>query len=128
MASSLPSCHRYRPVKRSCWSELYSLVNPVSALPLILIWNNRCRYSLLDNCEPQGSVFAAWRSSYWRVYGLGTDSFAGYPAEESGEGAGVDLPSYGGVVANSYLPSNGFRHWGCMPGRGSMNLPIIIIA
>lgn len=43
----------------------------VSALPLILIWNNRCRYSCSDNCEPQGSVFAAWRSSYWRVLWFG---------------------------------------------------------
>jgi hypothetical protein len=34
---------------------------------------------------------------------------------------GVDMPSYGGVVANSYLPSNWLSRWGCMPGRRWMN-------
>lgn len=43
----------------------------VSALPLILIWNNRCRYTLLRQLRTPGSVFAAWRSSYWRVLWFG---------------------------------------------------------
>lgn len=58
----------------------------VSALPLILIWNNRCRYTLLRQLRTQGSVFAAGGRRTGGYYGLGTDSFAGYPAEESGEG------------------------------------------
>lgn len=43
----------------------------VSALPLILIWNNRCRYTLLRQLRTQGNVFAAWRSSYWQVLWFG---------------------------------------------------------
>jgi KDO II ethanolaminephosphotransferase len=31
--------------------------------------------------------------------------------------SGVDMPSYGGVVANSYLPSNWLSALGCTPGR-----------
>ncbi|NYY76423.1 hypothetical protein DMI62_00655 [Escherichia coli] len=41
---------------------------------------------------------------------------------------GVDLPSYGGVVANSYLPSNWLSALGLYARRGSMNLPITILS
>lgn len=58
----------------------------VSALPLILIWNNRCRYTLLRQLRTRGSVFATAVVILWERIVLGTDSFAGYPAEESGEG------------------------------------------
>ena len=43
----------------------------VSALPLILIWNTAVVTPCSDNCEPQGNVFAAWRSSYWLVLWFG---------------------------------------------------------
>ncbi len=110
MAYRIRHDHRYRPVKRSCWSELILWLIAVSALPLILIWNNRCVTPCSDNCEPQGNVFAAWRCRTGRYYGLGTDSFAGYPAEKVERATGVDLPSYGGVVANSICHQTGFRH------------------
>ncbi len=73
--------------KRSCWSELSFWLIAVSALPLILIWNNRCRYTLLRQLRTPGA--ACSQPGGRRTggnYGLGTDSFAGYPAEESGEG------------------------------------------
>ncbi len=59
----------------------------VSALPLILIWNNRCRYTLLRQLRTPWTAYSqpGGRRASW-YYGLGTDSFAGYPAEESGEG------------------------------------------
>lgn len=57
----------------------------VSALPLILIWNNRCRYTLLRQLQTGQRIRSGGRRT-GRYYGLGTDSFAGYPAEESGEG------------------------------------------
>ncbi len=59
----------------------------VSALPLILIWNNAVVTPCSDNCEPRATYSqqpGGRRTG--RYYGLGTDSFAGYPAEESGEG------------------------------------------
>lgn len=57
----------------------------VSALPLILIWNNRCRYTLLRQLRTGQRIRSGGRRT-GGYYGLGTDSFAGYPAEESGEG------------------------------------------
>ncbi len=59
----------------------------VSALPLILIWNNRCRYTLLRQLRtPRAAYSQPGGRRTGGYYGLGTDSFAGYPAEESGEG------------------------------------------
>ncbi|MTH45474.1 kdo(2)-lipid A phosphoethanolamine 7''-transferase [Intestinirhabdus alba] len=79
----------------------------VSALPLIFIWSNRCRYTLLRQLRTPGQRF---RSIL--VVGLaGLMVWAPIRLldvqQKSVERAtGVDLPSYGGVVANSYLPSN----------------------
>ncbi len=102
--------HRYRPVKRSCWSDFILWLIAVSALPLILIWNNAVVTPCSDNCEPQGNVFAACgRRTGW-YYGLGTDSFAGYPEKKVERATGVDLPSYGGVVATLICHQTGFRH------------------
>ncbi|SPW38616.1 phosphoethanolamine transferase [Escherichia coli] len=58
----------------------------VSALPLILIWNNRCRYTLLRQLRTPGQRIRSLAVVVLAVLWLGTDSFAGYPAEESGEG------------------------------------------
>ena len=79
----------------------------VSALPLILIWNNRCRYSLLRQLRTPGQ----------RIRSLAVVVLAGIMVwapirlldiqqKKVERATGVDLPSYGGVVANSYLPSN----------------------
>lgn len=79
----------------------------VSALPLLLIWGNRCRFTLLNELRTPGM----------RIRSLGLVLLAGVlvwgpirlldmqqkKAERTSE---VDMPSYGGVVANSYLPSN----------------------
>lgn len=80
-----------------------------------------------DNCEPQGSVFAARRSSYWRVLWFGHRFVCWISSRRKWRGRPIaDLPSYGGVVANSYLPSNWLSALGLYARRGSMNLPIII--
>lgn len=79
----------------------------VSALPLILIWNNRCRYTLLRQLRTPGQ----------RIRSLAVVVLAGIMVwapirlldiqqKKVERATGVDLPSYGGVVANSYLPSN----------------------
>lgn len=79
----------------------------VSALPLILIWNNRCRYTLLRQLRTPGQ----------RIRSLVVVVLAGIMVwapirlldiqqKKVERATGVDLPSYGGVVANSYLPSN----------------------
>ncbi len=101
----------------------------VSALPLILLWNNRCRYTLLRQLRTPGQ----------RIRSLAVVVLAGIMVwapirlldiqqKKVERATGVDLPSYGGVVANSYLPSNWLSALGlyAQPGRGSMNLPIII--
>lgn len=99
----------------------------VSALPLILIWNNRCRYTLLRQLRTPGQ----------RIRSLAVVVLAGIMVwapirlldiqqKKVERATGVDLPSYGGVVANSYLPSNWLSALGLYAGRGSMNLPITI--
>ncbi len=99
----------------------------VSALPLILIWNNRCRYTLLRQL----------RTPWQRIRSPAVVVLAGIMVwapirlldiqqKKVERATGVDLPSYGGVVANSYLPSNWLSALGLYAGRGSMNLPIII--
>ncbi|MNS37838.1 Phosphoethanolamine transferase EptB [compost metagenome] len=79
----------------------------VSALPLLLIWSNRCRYTLLRQMRTPGQ----------RVRSVAVVLLAGLMVwgpirllevkqKNDERTSGVDLPSYGGVVANSYLPSN----------------------
>ncbi|VTN12509.1 Phosphoethanolamine transferase eptB [Raoultella terrigena] len=79
----------------------------VSALPLLFIWNNRCRDTLLRQIRTPGQ----------RVKNIAIVLLAGLMVwgpirllevrqknvERNSE---VDMPSYGGVIANSYLPSN----------------------
>lgn len=79
----------------------------VSALPLILIWNNRCRYTLLRQLRTPGqrirslAVVVLAGIMVWALIRL-----LDIQQKKVERATGVDLPSYGGVVANSYLPSN----------------------
>lgn len=79
----------------------------VSALPLLFIWSNRCRDTLLRQVSTPGV----------RIRSVGIVLLAGLMVwgpirlldlqqKNSERTSGVDMPSYGGVVANSYLPSN----------------------
>ncbi|SNY66353.1 kdo(2)-lipid A phosphoethanolamine 7''-transferase [Enterobacter sp. CC120223-11] len=83
------------------WTVLASLP------PLFFIWSNRCRYTLLRQLRTRGQ----------RVRNLAVVLMAGLlvwapirvmeRAQRHYEKViGMDMPSYGGVVANSYLPSN----------------------
>ncbi len=58
----------------------------VSALPLILIWNNRCRYTLLRQLPTPGQRIRSLAVVVLAGIMVWAPSFAGYPAEESGEG------------------------------------------
>lgn len=83
------------------WTVLSSLP------PLFFIWSNRCRYTLLRQLRTRGQ----------RVRNIAVVLMAGLlvwapirlmdrhqkQVEKTSQG---DMPSYGGVIANSYLPSN----------------------
>ncbi|MEC5343273.1 kdo(2)-lipid A phosphoethanolamine 7''-transferase [Brenneria populi] len=79
----------------------------VSALPLLLIWKNSLRYTLIEQLKSPGKrlapllVLLAVVALVWLPirYMDKTQSI-------SEKSSNVDLPSYGGVVAHSYLPSN----------------------
>ncbi|KFC04512.1 lipopolysaccharide phosphoethanolamine transferase [Trabulsiella guamensis ATCC 49490] len=75
--------------------------------PLFFIWSNRCRYTLLRQLRTRGQ----------RVRHVAVVLMAGLlvwapirvmeqQQKKIEKATGVDMPSYGGVVANSYLPSN----------------------
>jgi len=79
----------------------------VATPPLLFIWNNRCRYTLLRQLRTPGlrlrSVTAV------ALAGLmvwGPIRLLDLEQKKVERTTGVDMPSYGGVVANSYLPSN----------------------
>ncbi|EBJ3271984.1 kdo(2)-lipid A phosphoethanolamine 7''-transferase [Salmonella enterica] len=79
----------------------------VSVLPLIFIWSNRCRYTLLRQLRTPGQRFR----SVAAVVLAGVMVWApirllDVQQKKVERATGIDLPSYGGVVANSYLPSN----------------------
>ncbi|EAX7495609.1 kdo(2)-lipid A phosphoethanolamine 7''-transferase [Salmonella enterica] len=79
----------------------------VSLLPLIFIWSNHCRYTLLRQLRTPGQRF---RSAAVVVL-AGVMVWApirllDIQQKKVERATGIDLPSYGGVVANSYLPSN----------------------
>jgi len=79
----------------------------VSILPLLLIWNNRCRYTLLRQVRTPGlrirsvAVVLLAGLMVW-----GPIRLLEVKQKNDERTSGVDMPSYGGVVANSYLPSN----------------------
>ena len=88
------------------WHFIVWLVS-VSIIPLVLIWSNRCRYTLMKQIRTPGM---RWRSvavvllaglMVWAPIRLLSMQQRSVERE-----TGIDLPSYGGVVANSYLPSN----------------------
>ncbi|MEW5561672.1 kdo(2)-lipid A phosphoethanolamine 7''-transferase [Enterobacter asburiae] len=83
------------------WTVLASLP------PLFFIWSNRCRYTLLRQLRTRGQ----------RLRNIAVVVMAGLlvwapirvmeqQQKKIEKATGVDMPSYGGVVANSYLPSN----------------------
>ncbi|MCA6917244.1 kdo(2)-lipid A phosphoethanolamine 7''-transferase [Pectobacterium versatile] len=79
----------------------------VGALPLFLIWKNSLRHTLLEQLKSPGKrlvplvVLAAVVALVWMPLRY-MDNVQSVSELESN----VDLPSYGGVVAHSYLPSN----------------------
>ncbi|NIY48894.1 kdo(2)-lipid A phosphoethanolamine 7''-transferase [Cedecea colo] len=79
----------------------------VSAIPLLLIWSNTCRYTLLKQLQTREH----------RVKNVAIILLAGLMVwaplryldkqqKRIEKRSTVDMASYGGVVANSYLPSN----------------------
>ncbi|HIE5389413.1 TPA: kdo(2)-lipid A phosphoethanolamine 7''-transferase [Enterobacter cancerogenus] len=79
----------------------------VSALPLLLIWSNRCRYTLVHQIRTPGKRFRS--VALVLLAGLmvwGPIRLLDVKQKNDERTSGVDMPSYGGVVANSYLPSN----------------------
>jgi phosphatidylethanolamine:Kdo2-lipid A phosphoethanolamine transferase len=79
----------------------------VATPPLLFIWNNRCRYTLLRQLRTPGlrvrSVAAVVLAG---LMVWGPIRLLDIQQKTVERTTGVDMPSYGGVVANSYLPSN----------------------
>ncbi|CAI1897289.1 Phosphoethanolamine transferase eptB [Serratia quinivorans] len=79
----------------------------LSALPLLCIWKNNLRYTLIEQLKTPGHrikplvVLVAVVALVWVPLRM-------LDNEQSAQEkiTNVDLPSYGGVVAHSYLPSN----------------------
>lgn len=75
--------------------------------PLLFIWNNRCRDTLLRQLRTPGlrlrsvTVMVLAGLIVW-----GPIRLLDIEQKRVERSTGVDMPSYGGVVANSYLPSN----------------------
>ena len=79
----------------------------VSALPLLLIWRNRLRMTLIEQLKTPGQRLkpvAIMLLSLALVW-LPIRYFDKLQKTQE-EITNIDLPSYGGVVAHSYLPSN----------------------
>ena len=83
------------------WTVLTCLI------PLFFIWNNTCRYTLLRQLRTRGQrirnivvVLLAGLLVWAPIRLMETQQ------KRVEKATGVDMPSYGGVVANSYLPSN----------------------
>ena len=79
----------------------------VSALPLLLIWRNRLRMTLIEQLKTPGQRLkpvAIMLLSVALVW-LPIRYFDKLQKTQE-EITNIDLPSYGGVVAHSYLPSN----------------------
>lgn len=79
----------------------------VSALPLLFISSNRCRYTLLRQLRTPGQRLRS--VTLVVLAGLmvwGPIRLMDMQQKKVERSTGIDMPSYGGVVANSYLPSN----------------------
>jgi len=83
------------------WTVLASLP------PLFFIWSNRCRYTLLRQLRTRGqrlrniAVVVMAGLLVWAPIRLMDRA-----QKQTEKTSGMDMPSYGGVIANSYLPSN----------------------
>lgn len=87
--------------------QLFAWVAGVSVLPLLFIWNNRSRYTLMRQLRTPGLRLRSL--SLVLLAGLlvwGPIRLLDIQQKSVERSSGVDMPSYGGVVANSYLPSN----------------------
>ncbi|MCL2896974.1 kdo(2)-lipid A phosphoethanolamine 7''-transferase [Brenneria tiliae] len=79
----------------------------VSALPLLLIWKNELRHTLIEQLKSPGKrlapvlILLAVVALVWLPI-----RYMDRAQSVSEKFSNVDLPSYGGVVAHSYLPSN----------------------
>ena len=79
----------------------------VSALPLLLIWKNNLRHTLMEQLKTPGqrrkplAILLIAAVLVWLPLHL-----QGYEQKSEEIQSNTDLPSYGGVVAHSYLPSN----------------------
>ncbi|PWC15259.1 kdo(2)-lipid A phosphoethanolamine 7''-transferase [Brenneria corticis] len=79
----------------------------VSALPLLLIWKNELRHTLIEQLKSPGKrlapvlILLAAVALVWLPI-----RYMDRAQSVSEKFSNVDLPSYGGVVAHSYLPSN----------------------
>lgn len=79
----------------------------VSVLPLIFIWSNHCHYTLLRQLRTPGQRFrSAAVVILAGVMVWAPIRLLDVQQKKVERETGIDLPSYGGVVANSYLPSN----------------------
>lgn len=79
----------------------------VSTLPLIFIWSNSSRLTLLRQLRTPGLRIRS--AAIVVLAGLmvwGPIRLLEVQQKSVERATGVDMPSYGGVVANSYLPSN----------------------
>ena len=79
----------------------------ISAVPLVLIWTNAARDTLLKQLKTPGQRFK--NVAIVLLAGLmvwAPLNLLGKQQKNSERRTTVDMPSYGGVVANSYLPSN----------------------
>ncbi|WP_437613958.1 kdo(2)-lipid A phosphoethanolamine 7''-transferase [Erwinia sp. V71] len=79
----------------------------VSALPLLMIWSNNLRLTLIEQLKTRGQrlqslaiLLVSLALIYLPIRYLDKQQSA---QEKT---TNIDLPSYGGVVAHSYLPSN----------------------
>ncbi len=75
----------------------------MSLLPLIFIWSNHCRYTLLRQLRTPGQRFRSAASGTRRRNGAGALSACWIYSKKVERATGIDLPSYGGVVANSSI-------------------------
>lgn len=108
------------------WS-LIAWIVLVSIIPLILIWMNRSQDTFWRQlCTPK----TRWRSALTVLLaGLlvwGPIRLMDVAQKRADRMAGVDMPSYGGVLANSYLPSNWLSALGLYAWHRWMNLQIIV--
>ncbi|MGD8107273.1 kdo(2)-lipid A phosphoethanolamine 7''-transferase [Pantoea sp. FN0302] len=79
----------------------------VSALPLLMIWRNRLRLTLIEQLKTPGqrirpiAIMLLAVALVWLPI-----RYFDKLQKANEEITNIDLPSYGGVVAHSYLPSN----------------------